>query len=317
MLSPNPRVLVVGYNAFDVTVPVTGSAPPDSKQEVTSILLGGGGPGATAAVTLARLGAEVRLVTPLTDDLPGQMQRQELIAAGVNIEHSPLFAGYAAARAVIMVDAAREQRTIYWCRGDLPLLGSDQVKASWLDSTDLLYVDGHEPEAAETLACVALERGIPVVMDAGSVREGSEQLVQLCTDVIGSETFAPALTGQSDPLAALRDLQARGPVRVAMTFGSGGILYLEEGCPRAVPAFAVPVLDTTGAGDAFHAGYAFARATGQPFRDSLRFGAAVAALKCGDWGGRRGLPDLDSALRLCQNGPTRPLDSCLAGFPTQ
>ena len=57
-----------------------------------------------------------------------------------------------------------------------------------------------------------------------------------------------------------------------------------------VPAFSVPVVDTTGAGDAFHAGAAFALASGRPWADSLRWGAAVAALKCREAGARGGLP---------------------------
>ena len=59
-----PRILVVGYNAFDVIVPVDGFPVPDQKAAAGPIVMGGGGPGATAAVALARLGAEVSLMTP-------------------------------------------------------------------------------------------------------------------------------------------------------------------------------------------------------------------------------------------------------------
>jgi len=75
----HPRVLVVGYNAFDVTIPFAGTPLPDTKNEVSFIGLGGGGPGATAAVALARLGARVKLITPLTDDLPGRLQERNCL----------------------------------------------------------------------------------------------------------------------------------------------------------------------------------------------------------------------------------------------
>ena len=93
-----------------------------------------------------------------------------------------------------------------------------------------------------------------------------------------------------------------------MTFGEAGVLALAEDSDDNfhVPAFAVDVVDTTGAGDAFHAGYAFARARGETWSAALELGAAVAALKCRDWGGRRALPDLATAEALRRDGARRP-----------
>jgi sulfofructose kinase len=311
-----PRVLVTGYNAFDVTVPFGGVPVADAKHAVPEILLGGGGPGATAAVALARLGAAVQLVTPLADDLPGRLQEQELLAAGVDLSHCPRREGHRSARAVILADAGKQHRTIFWSRGELPLIAPEEVSGQWLQGADLFYTDGHEPLASVKLGRRAREMGMPVVMDAGSVRQGSAELVALCSDVISSETFAPDLTGCQDPLEALEGLSRRGPARVAMTFGAGGMLTLVDGKPLAVPAFDLPVVDTTGAGDVFHAGYAYALATGLGLVDSLRFGAAAAGLKCRDWGGRRGLPDLAEVQSVLAQGKPRPLDPRLAAYPS-
>ena len=311
----DPSILVVGYNAFDVVVPVAGFPRPDSKASVEEILVGGGGPGATAAVALARLGARVKLVTPLTDDLPGRLQRDELEQAGVDLSLSISVPGKMSPKAVILVDPQSEERTIFWSRGDLPLLDPGSVDAGWLDEADLLYCDGHECPVATKLAGLARERNLPVVMDAGSVREGSAELVARCTDVISSEHFAPELTGLENPASALEAMVALGPERVAMTFGAEGVLGLVRGRPIAWPAFLVNVLDTTGAGDAFHAGYAFARAGGRSFSECLVFGAAVAALKCRDWGGRRGLPLPGEAEELIRRGARRRLGPKLQEYP--
>jgi len=302
-----PRILVVGYNAFDVIVPVKGFPAPDEKSEVSGMSFGGGGPGATAAVALATLGAAVKLITPLTDDVPGQIQRRELLAAGVDISLSPTICGRESPKAVILVDEARAQRTIFWSRGDVPHLESQLASPELLDEVDLFYTDGHEAEVSILLARAARERGLPVVMDAGSVRSGSGDLVSGCTDVVSSRGFAPSLTGCSEPADALRALRDLGPSRVAMTFGGDGVLGLANDRLVPVPAFAVPVKDTTGAGDAFHAGYAFARAQGLEFRSCLEWGSAVAGLKCRDWGGRRGLPNVREVHRLLENGPRKPL----------
>lgn len=314
ILMSAPRILVIGYNAFDVTVPFEGQAIADTKNEVDFIGLGGGGPGATAAMAMARLGAQVKLVTPLTDDLPGLMQEQELRAAAIDLEHCPRYSGHESAKAVILVDKNQEHRTIFWSRGDLPRIAAEEVQTDWLVGHDLLYHDGHEFSAAWKFAQAAQEKGMPVVMDAGSVREGSQPLVAASSDVISSEKFAPDLTGCSGHVEALEEMQKMGPRNVAMTFGAGGMLALVRGKPLAIAAYDQPVVDTTGAGDVFHAGYAFARAAGKDFQQCLQFGAAAAVLKCRTWGGRPGLPDLAEVNNVLENSPERPLDPRIAPF---
>lgn len=301
------KILVVGYNAFDVIVPVDGLPVADSKYETGEIVHGGGGPGATAAVCLARLGAAVRFVTVFGDDEGAAVQRRELGEAGVDDSLSVVVCGHRSPQAVILVDEAAETRTVFWTRGSLPVFDARCADSSWLDGCDLLYCDGHESALATRLARIARDRGLPVVLDAGSVRAGSLDLVRACTDVISSRRFAPVLTGESDPLAALAALRRLGPQRVAMTFGEAGVLALatDTGDAFHVPAYAVSVRDTTGAGDAFHAGYAFSRTRGDSWGDALEFGAAVAALKCRDWGGRRGLPTLAEAEDLRRRGQRR------------
>lgn len=301
------NILVVGYNAFDVTVQVGPAWPePDTKVEVPPILIGGGGPAATAAAALARLGAGVRLLTPLTDDDPGRMQVRELEAAGVDLTWCPRPAGSVSPKAVILVDEGAETRTIFWSRGELPLMDPAMVDPQMLAGVDLVYTDGHDVPTALVVAGLARNRGLPVVMDAGSVREGSAELAGLCTDVISSRRFVLDLAGTPEPGDALRWLRDRGPERVAMTFGEQGVLALADDGMFVVPAFAVTVRDTTGAGDAFHAGYAFARGQGRGFTASLEFGAAVAALKCRGWGGRQTLPTLPEVETLLATGSRRP-----------
>ena len=304
---PGPRVLVAGYNALDVTVAVAGMPAVDTKTQTPPIRLGGGGPAANAAVALARLGARVRLVTPLADDLPGQQQRRELAAAGVDLSLCPPAPGARSPLAVILVDAAAGTRTVLWSRGGLPELDPAAMEDSWLDDADLLLVDGHDALATTRLALAARERGRPVVLDAGSVRAGTDALVAACTDVVAAAAFGPSFCGRARPREILTELRARGPRRVAITFGAGGALGLDDDGFVAVSSFAVPVVDTTGAGDAFHAGYAWALARGAGFAASLEWGAAVAALECGGWGCRETLPDAAAAGALVANGIRRPL----------
>lgn len=313
-MKPAPRILVVGYNAFDVTVPCSVSAPLDGKLEVSPILIQGGGPGATASIAMSKLGAEVGFITPLTDDLPGRLQRMELQDAQVDISRCPTIANGDSAKAVILVQAETGLRSIYWSRGDVPHLDPADISTDWLGDVDLFYHDGHEPAASLKLATFARKKHIPIVMDAGSVREGSQMLVPVSTDVIASEVFAPEYSGLEDPVAALRHIQTQGPLRVAMTLGAGGMLALMNDTPVAIPAFECETVDTTGAGDAFHAGYAFALSLKWDFLRCLKFGASVAALKCRDWGGRKGLPHFQEAVDFLESARVRPLDPRIQDF---
>ncbi len=296
------KVLVIGYNAFDVLLPFQGLPKPDNKHEVDVIHMGGGGPGATAAVALAKLGAEVTLVTPLCGDVPGKIQEAELNAAGVDLTLAPRFTQSLSPKAVIIVDGPKEERTILWSRGALPLLDPETIKTSWLDGMDMLYTDGHETEAAIKLAKEARKRNLPVVMDAGSVRDGSDVLVSVCTDVISSLVFAPNLTGKSDPKEALLAMAELGPQRVGLTLGAAGVLAFFDGKIQQRKAFDVPIVDTTGAGDVFHAGYAFSLGTDHDYLRALDFGNAAAALKCRGWGGRSRLPNWEEVNQLLLTG---------------
>jgi len=301
-------ILVVGYNACDVLVPFEGVPEVDAKHEVQPIQICGGGPGATAAVALARLGADVRLVTPLTDDMAGQMQRSELSAAGVDISWCPTVRGHESPKAVILVDPTTAERTIFWSRGTVPLLDPDAVDPEAWDGVRMLYSDGHEIPTAIKFARVARQHGLKVVLDAGNVREGTRELVRLCTDVITSAVFAPLFTGHTDPLAALLEIRNLGPERVGMTRGAAGVLALVEQELVQVPAFVIPAVDTTGAGDVFHAAYAHALHSGLGFLECLEFGCAAAAIKCCGNGGRGRLPGVDEVQELIRTGRRRNLD---------
>ncbi len=309
-----PRILVVGYNAWDIIVPWSGTELRDEKNRIETIYSGGGGPAATAALVLSSMGIDVKLLTSLAGDAVGNSHISELEKAGVDLALSPRTADAISPRAVIMVNTIRQARTIFWSRGELPGLVKESLPQGILDGIDLLYCDGHEIETAVHLAKMARERGLPVVLDAGSVRAGSAQLVENCTDVISSADFAPDLTGSSTLPGALERLRTMGPQRVGVTLGKYGVLGLADSGLVLRPAFAVDVLDTTGAGDVFHAGYTLALLAGETFAECLDWGNAAAAIKCQGWGGRGVLPTSEGIGQLLAHGERVPVGGPLASL---
>jgi sugar/nucleoside kinase (ribokinase family) len=112
--------------------------------------------------------------------------------------------------------------------------------------------------------------------------------------LITSKEFPHRLTGITDERASLVELKARyGCALVGMTKGVEGALVFCEGQFIESPALAAPggCRDTTGAGDAFHAGFLYGFLNGEDIETSLKYGNAVAAMKCSALGGRTSLPN--------------------------
>ena len=93
-------------------------------------------------------------------------------------------------------------------------------------------------------------------------------------------------------------MQKQTPGFLCATLGREGAVALVDGSILQVKGFEINVVDTTGAGDVFHAGFIYGLLQNWEVREILRFANAVAALKCRDLGGRRGIPTLEEAHRL-------------------
>jgi sugar/nucleoside kinase (ribokinase family) len=133
------------------------------------------------------------------------------------------------------------------------------------------------------------------VLDTDTPAPGIDELLRLTDVLIVAAEFPSRLTGIGELRAAVRAAAKRGPWFVGVTLGPGGALAMVHGELHYVPALRVPVVDSTGAGDIFHAGCIYGLLRGWPARDTLRFAAAAAALKCEKLGGRPGIPALERA----------------------
>jgi sugar/nucleoside kinase (ribokinase family) len=112
-----------------------------------------------------------------------------------------------------------------------------------------------------------------------------------------NEVELSGLAGARDPLECLRRLD-NGRTQVIGKLGAAGCLALDRGQPLSVPAFPVPVVDTTGAGDSFNSGFLHAWLERRPLAEALRFGAACGALSTRGLGGTGSQATLEEAERL-------------------
>jgi sugar/nucleoside kinase (ribokinase family) len=292
-------VLIAGDVIDDIVVTPLEALTIDS-DTTSDIRRTPGGSAANQAAWLASRGVAVRFVARVgAADV--ERHRGELQAFGVEAilvadDEAPT------GSIVVMLDGDGS-RTMYTDRGANLRLTAADLPLSLLDQVDALHVNGYalfaaEPRLAVTaLVAEALRRDIVVTVDPCS----SAYLEQLgastflaCT--LGATVCLPnldegrALTGCTEPVDVLSVLRDHYPV-VALKLGSGGVLVSERGRVEMIPSAASSVVDPTGAGDAFCAGFLASWLNGTSAADAAREGSALAARAVATYGGR---PRLDA-----------------------
>jgi sulfofructose kinase len=246
----------------------------------------GGGPAANASVTVARLGGTAAFAGYLGEDVYGNRHYDELASEGVRTEL--VVRGTLDTPLSMILVKPDGRRTVVNHRVSPGRLGPDSIDLSCCRPKAVLF-DGHEPEVSVKLAREARKRGIPTLLDAGSVHEGTQALAPLVDYLAASLWFAADFTSESDPHAALSKLRAVAPFAL-ITLGQDGVIWGVGRNTDTMPAFPVDPVDTTGAGDAFHGALALCVARGEPIHRCLRTAAACGALCCTRLGARIGIP---------------------------
>ena len=290
----------VGLNATDTLIPLSTYPDRGSKTEYRSVSVMPGGQTASAVVACQCWGLSTRYVGRLGDDDAGRLHRREFARTGVDarIVEVP---GAASPQSLIVVDSGGE-RTVLCRRDDRLLMQSQDLRKEWIVNARALHVDGYETAAATQAARWAREAGIPVIADLDETYEGVEDLLENIDYAIVSRDFPGRLTGERNLERALRRMHQRYACRVtAATLGQDGVLAWDGKRCYLHPAYRVPVVDTTGAGDIFHAGFIFGLLQGWPLERQLDFACAAAALNCmasGARGGIRTVADVENLMAV-------------------
>lgn len=249
----------------------------------------GGGPAATAAVAIARLGAEVDFIGRVGDDSCGKALLIGLQQSGVNTQHCLQVPQARSSQSAILVDEQGERIIINYPSPDLP------VDAHWLDSIDfsqydMVLADVRWHDGTAKAFSLARAAGIPTLLDADVTSQEITPLVALADHAVFSAPGLKRMTG-SEGEEGLNMAAAQTDGRVYVTQGAEGALWKEDDRFCHLPAFVVKTVDTTGAGDVFHGALALALAEKMPTATAVQFASAVAAIKCTRPGGRAGIPE--------------------------
>lgn len=294
------NVVGLGQCALDYLFVVDSFPLSDTKKEVLEWTISGGGPVATALVSLSRLGANCSFHGIVGDDESGKKIEDSLKMENVNVQGLLKRPNSNSQVAFIVVEKKSGKRTIFWRRPSGEPLKPEEIHGNFLDNADFLLLDGLMVEASIYAAKKAREKNIPVMLDAGRVREGVVELASMCDYVVASEEFGEELikeynhsVSSFNPEEALLSMKSFGVKTCTITLGDKGSLTHTGDEMFHIPAFKVDAVDTTGAGDVFHGGYIYGLMQKWDMKDVVRFATVFASLKCRKLGGRVGIPSLE------------------------
>lgn len=256
--------------------------------EIRSATVMPGGQVASAMMACRHWGLRARYVGKLGDDSAADLHRSEFERAGVDARliTAP---GCASQQAFILVEDSGE-RTVLWKRDARLKLQPEELQREWITDARALHVDGHDTEAAAMAAGWARDAGIPVVADLDEMYPGVERLLSCVDYLIVSRDIPEQLTGEAELRESLPRVKERfGCTLTAATLGHEGVLAWDGRRFWYRPAYRVDVVDTTGAGDIFHAGFIYGLLQGWELGRTLDFGCAAAALNCTGAGARGGI----------------------------
>ncbi len=249
--------------------------------------LGPGGKGSNQAVAAARLGAKVSFISKLGRDAFGDLARQTYKDEGIDTRFVFETGDHPTGAAVIIVDEVKGENAIVVFPGACFHVTSaeiDQAREHIAESSVFLTQLELQIPSVEHGLKLAHSLGVTTILNPAPGVALPERIFADCDYVTPNESEAATLTGL--PVTNIKEaeraadvLLARGAKNVVVTIGAQGALLRNANTAKHIPALdAGPVVETTGAGDAFNGGFAIALAEGKEIGEAIRFACAVAGI---------------------------------------
>ena len=267
----------VGLSTVDVVYSVDEFPPANSKIVAHSQDVFAGGPATNAAITFGHLGGKSTLVTAvgrhsLGSAIIGELQRfsVQLIDLNPDFDQAPVISCVTVNR--------NGQRNVVSANATRVKAKPAQVNEAILEEASVVLVDCHYMEACQVWSKAARSRGIQVVLDGGSWKSGTQELLNTVDTAICSADFIPpgCLT-EEDVLKFLLD---GGVKNIAITKGVEPMRFISDGRSGIIPVPQVRLVDTMGAGDILHGAFCYFASKGGVFEEALRSAAKVASESC-------------------------------------
>jgi sulfofructose kinase len=299
-------ILGIGENATDTVLQLPQFPALGSKLEMLGAHIMPGGQVATALIACQRWGLRTHYVGAVGDDSAAELHRRELRRSGVHSDLAQI-PRTLSQMSFILIDTGSGERTIVWRRDPRLTVSPAFLQRTWITSARLLHIDGHDPATTCIAASWARAAGIPVVADLDHMTPGLLRLLPFVDFPVTSKEFPADATGEKNPLKALPQLQRKYGFRaICATLGVNGALAWDGTRFWQSPSFKVRVVDTTGAGDLFHAAFSYGILHSWDLHRILDFACAAAGLNCETLGARGGICALPKVKELLRKGVRNP-----------
>ena len=272
-----------------------------------------GGKGSNQVVACARLGAKATFVAKLGNDAFGESALKLYREEGIDVAFVRQINDHPTGVGFILVEAASGDNCIAFDPGANELLNADDVAQSdgAFNAVTVVLTQLEIPaSAAEAAMTGGRARGAITILNPAPVRPLPASTLQAVDVLTPNQTEAKVLTGRTPdataaPKEIARDLIRAGVKQVVMTLAEEGALILDASSSKHIPAIRVPVVDTTGAGDAFNAAIATALAFGANLEAAVEFGVIVGAMAVTKDGVIPALPHRDEVIGFCRTRSLR------------
>jgi sugar/nucleoside kinase (ribokinase family) len=308
------RVITLGVHVIDVLVrPVTEIPAGQGGALVEEIRITPAGTAAGTAVTLAKLGASVASAGALGSDALGDTLLGLLAAHGIETDQLVRRDGVQTSASVLPIRPDGSRPAFHVVGANATYTSADAPWDAIADATHLHlgapeFMGGEE---AVKILAFAREHGVITSADllapaeqAGAILDWIAPMFGLLDYLLPNDEQVRGLTSESDLVDGCRALLARGVGCVAATAGAGGAVIVDAERSERVPAFAVEVVDTTGCGDAFSAGFLRGLSLGRARSDAAVLGCGAAALVAQGLGSDHGDFDLAVVDAFTEAAPT-------------
>lgn len=300
-----PRIAVIGSSNTDLIVRVPHIPAPGETLLGGDLLRALGGKGANQAVAARRLGTEVFFIGCLGDDGFGDVAAADLAREGLHLDHLTRVAGVPSGVALIAVADSGENSIVVSPGANARLTPEHIERAATAIQSAQIVLAQLEVSLDAVMHAFASARaaGVRTLLNPAPAQPLPPELLALVDVLVCNEAEAEVLRNIEVPdrpsiEEIARTAQAAGPALIVVTLGSEGCLVLTNGTVERVPAYMVPVVDTTAAGDAFIGAFAVQLAQRATPLDAARYATAAAALCVGVMGAQPSLPSQEAIIHF-------------------
>lgn len=301
-MDKQPKVVVIGSLNMDIVVEA--DAPPQAGETIfgKSVRFVPGGKGANQAYALSKLGAKTTMIGVIGEDAFGEQMTEALSRVGARMDGVRRTKDAPTGIASILL-AEKDNRIIVIPGANALCMPTDvDAHLDAISEADVVLLQLEIPlETVIHAVKTAKSMGKTVILNPAPARPLPEELLQDIDYLTPNRIELEAISGNSenDTEAAMRSLRRRGVRNVVTTLGAKGCAYASEnGESGRAAGYKVEVADTTGAGDAFNAGLAYAIASGRSLKEAAGFAGKAAALSVTKFGAQGGMPDLQAVLEF-------------------